>query len=93
MSLNSVAASIAVCGIWARWRPCGVPIKTDVCVSVRTHANDSTTDNQIFMKFSTIEICVIFGTYGIGTKFMTYKSSKTQISKFNCTTLGIGLFN
>jgi hypothetical protein len=72
--------------------PAGCLLKL-MCVSVRTHANDSTTDNQIFMKFGTTEICVNFGTNDIGTKFMTYKSSKTQSSKFNSTTLGIGLFN
>ena len=32
MSPNSVTASIAVCGTWARWCPCGVPMKTDVCL-------------------------------------------------------------
>jgi len=36
MSPNYVVASIAVCGTWARWRPCGMPIKTDV--SVRSYA-------------------------------------------------------
>jgi len=64
-----------------------------MCVSVRTHANDSTIDNQISMKFGTAEIFVNFGTYGIGTRFMTYKSSKSQSSKFNSTALGFSLFN